>query len=281
MTGRKFAILGYPLGHTMSPVIHKRLFEMSGKLGAYEVCEIAPEDLEKSIGGLMQLDGFNVTIPHKLSVIRYLDGLSESASRYGAVNTVACGARCIGHNTDVDGFVRTIEKSRASLCSRVLLLGAGGAARMMAIETARNGGALTIAVRESDLPVAETVRADCLQQKPDADVQITELSQIHGEYDLLLQATPVGMYPHTGACVVPDEVIRSCGCVFDAIYNPSETLLMKKAREMGIEALGGMTMLVWQAVIAHEVWDGAHYDPSQIEALVEEMQRYVDSHFGA
>ena len=74
----------------MSPVIHGRLFEMSGKPGAYEVCEIAPDDLEQSIGKLKQFEGFNVTIPHKLAILRYLDGLSESAARYGAVNTVAC-----------------------------------------------------------------------------------------------------------------------------------------------------------------------------------------------
>ena len=207
---RKFALIGYPLSHTMSPPIHDRLFKLSGFGGEceYSAIEISSDELATFPSVLRELSGYNVTIPHKVSIINALDGLDPLAKRYGAVNCVKNSEKSIGYNTDVVGFLRTIRTLGASLESEVLMLGCGGVGRMMAIETALSGGNITIAVRQSDLTTASELKEDILSLSPNTDVNITTLDKINGDYDLLINATPVGMYPHSDAMPVEDNVLK-------------------------------------------------------------------------
>ncbi len=277
---RKFAILGFPLKHTMSPPIHKKLFELDGKDGEYLVYEIPPEELKEKIPELNALNGYNVTIPHKISVIPFLDKLDETAKRYGAVNCVANkNGELVGFNTDCLGFLHALESAGIKLGGRVLLLGCGGAGRMMAIEAALSGAQLSIAVRKGYEHEAQKVISEIREMNCNSEIKILTLGEISGEYDLLANATPVGMYPHTEECPVPDEVIKNCACVFDAVYNPVKTKLLQKAESFGKKSVGGMAMLVWQAVSAHEIWDGSSYKISDIEALISEMEKQVTENF--
>lgn len=271
---RKFALIGYPLGHTMSPPIHQRLFELSNNPASYEVCEISPDMLPDKISDIFGFCGVNVTIPHKISVIPYLNSLDETAKRYGAVNVIDCKTRC-GYNTDVYGFTRAITGLGANLTEKTLLIGSGGAGRMMAIETAFSGGELTIAVRESDIDTANKLKEE-IKDKTGKDVYITEISRISGNYDLLLNATPVGMHPKIDSCPVSEDIIKNVKYVFDAIYNPKETLLIKTAKKYNIPAGGGMAMLVHQAVAAHEIWDNAKYKTDDINKLIYDMSILVE-----
>lgn len=271
-----YAILGFPLLHTLSPPIHKRLFELSGIAAAYSVEEVAPEDLTKALPRLKALDGFNVTIPHKLAIMPFLEKLDASAQRYGAVNCVKnIGGSHVGYNTDCYGFTRGLSAAGVNLSGKVLLLGCGGAGRMMATEAALSGAELTIAARERG--VAEDTLSDIRKILPDFSAGIVDFSGLDNDksYDLLINATPVGMFPNVDACPVSDSVIEGCAAVFDAVYNPRLTLLLKKAEAMGKETVGGMGMLVWQAVIAHEIWDDAKYDDADINALISEMEALV------
>ena len=152
---RKFGILGHPLGHSLSPQIHERLFALDGEKTDYQMYDIPPEELHGKFGFLAELDGFNITIPHKVSIIDFCDRLDEGAQRYRSVNCVRNGAEKVGYNTDVIGFTKSIAALGASLSSNVLLIGCGGVGRMMAIETALSGGDLTIAALKSDKPLAE------------------------------------------------------------------------------------------------------------------------------
>lgn len=271
MSQRKYALLGESLKHTLSPPIHKRLFELRGRGFEYSLVEIKPEELEANAQYLRSLEGFNITIPHKMGIIKYCDELDESAKRYNSVNCI--DSRHIGYNTDCDGFLQTIRAMGIDLCGDILLIGCGGVGRMMAIEAALAGAKLTIAVLQSDMELAEKVSAEIRQMKSDAQVSIILNTEIDTskQYDLLMNATPVGMYPKTDACPVGDDVIKACGAVFDVIYNPKETVLLKKAREFGKNCSGGMAMLVWQAVKAHEIWDGDKYSNEEVEAIIEEM----------
>ena len=165
---RRFGLIGHPLGHSLSPQIHTRLFELSGEAVDYNLYDITPEDLKGKFDFLAELDGFNVTIPHKVDIIGYCDRLSEGAERYRSVNCLKNGAEKVGYNTDVLGFTKSIELLGASLCSKVLLIGCGGVGRMMAIETALEGGNLTVAALKSDLPLAENVEKEIRARKPDA-----------------------------------------------------------------------------------------------------------------
>ena len=119
--------------------------------------------------------------------------------------------------------------------------------------------------------------AEILSKCSNASVKICLINEISGNYDLLINATPVGMFPKTDNCAVPDDVIHNCASVFDVIYNPTETLLMKKARAMGKTAVGGAAMLVYQAVKAHEIWYGGEFNPEDISEIIKDVEKAVDS----
>ena len=271
----KFALLGHPLGHSMSPLIHEKLFALSGKSGCtYELMDLAPEELRTA--PLTSLSGMNVTIPYKQEVISLIDELGESAQRYNSVNCIHnCGGKLIGYNTDCDGFV--LSAGSLPMNGNVAVLGCGGVGRMIAIEVARHGGRITLAVIPQDLKNAQLLMAEILEKCSDASVRITDISQLSGSFDLLINATPVGMYPKVDACAVSDEVIENAGSVFDVIYNPTETLLMKKARAMGKTAVGGAAMLVYQAVKAHEIWYGGKFAAEDIAKIIRDVEEHVDS----
>mgnify|MGYP000072387943 CR=1 FL=1 len=147
---RRFAVIGHPIGHTMSPFIHDRLFSLTGHKPEYSVLDVP--SLTQALPALRTLDGFNITIPHKQYIIGYLDGLDKKAGLYGSVNTVKNGEQSIGYTTDPDGFLKALEAAGMPLRGRVVILGTGGVARTMAYEAAKAGCNLTIAVRPDDLP---------------------------------------------------------------------------------------------------------------------------------
>ncbi len=280
---RKFCLIGHPLGHSLSPQIHTRLFELSGEKVEYTLEDIAPEELENKYEFLSEFDGFNITIPYKVGIIGYCDELSDGANRYRSVNCVKNGEKKVGYNTDCIGFTKSIELLGASLKSKVLLIGCGGVGRMMAIETALEGGELTIAALENDLPLAANVIQKIKTLKPSATVKAVKIgadglnNEILGNerFDLLVNACPVGMFPKTDRMPCLPEVLDNVNFVFDAIYNPKETLLAKTAREKGCKAMTGMAMLVLQAVAAHEIWDNAVYNKEDIDKLIEDMEALV------
>ena len=273
----RFALIGHPLGHSMSPLIHEKLFALSGLADAsYELIDIAPENIADSRDILEGLRGLNVTIPHKQAVISLVDELAESAQRYNSVNCISnMNGRLTGYNTDCDGFLRSAEL--LPIGGNVAILGCGGVGRMIAIETALHGGSITLAVIPQDIKNAQLLMAEILAKCSGASVRIADISGLDGSFDLLINATPVGMYPKTEACAVSDRVIENSLSVFDVIYNPTETLLMKKARTMGKTAVGGASMLVYQAVKAHEIWYGGSFAAEDISKIITDVENAVDS----
>lgn len=274
---KKYALIGHPLGHSMSPLIHEKLFDYSGLSDCtYELVDIAPKELLSSPERLREFSGLNVTIPHKQAVISLTDELGESALRYNSVNCIDNkNGRLIGYNTDCDGFVRSAE--RLPLGGKVAILGCGGVGRMIAIEVARHGGTITLAVIPQDVKTAQALVTEILEKCPGTSIRIELISELNGCFDLLINATPVGMFPKVDACAVSDKVIEDCGSVFDVIYNPKETLLMKKARAMGKTAVGGAAMLVYQAVRAHEIWYGAEFDDGYVDQIILEVEDAVEA----
>lgn len=279
---RKYCILGETLKHTMSPPIHARLFELKNREYEYVIKEIKPEDLKDNADELNSMAGYNITIPHKVAIIDCIDKLDESAKRYNSVNCVDNKDGVLtGYNTDCDGFLETVRSMDADLSGEVLLIGCGGVGRMIAIESALAGASLNIAVLESDMPLACQVEKEIKAIKSDSEISIVLNTEIDKSkhYDLLVNACPVGMYPRVDACPVPDEIIEKCDAVFDLIYNPGETQLMKKAKSMGKNAVGGMAMLVWQAVSAHRIWDGDEYTLDEVNGIINEMNEIVKRDF--
>ncbi len=271
----KFALTGHPLGHSMSPLIHEKLFALSGRTDStYELIDIEPEKIPQSRELFLSLCGMNVTIPHKQNVIPLMDELADSALRYNSVNCIKNdNGKLIGYNTDCDGFLRSAEG--LPIGGKVAVLGCGGVGRMIAIEVARHGGEITLAVIPQDMKNAQILMAEIMEKCSGASVKIVNIADLDGKFDLLINATPVGMFPKTDACAVSDKVIEDCGSIFDVIYNPIETLLMKKARAMGKTAVGGAAMLVYQAVKAHEIWYGGKFTNEEIAPIIKAVEDAV------
>ncbi|MBR6046329.1 MAG: shikimate dehydrogenase [Ruminococcus sp.] len=274
---KRYTLIGGKLGHSLSPQIHERLFALRGREAEYTLTELSDDSLTLGIEELRKLNGFNVTIPHKLRVMNFMKELDRTAGLYGAVNCVDCrDGELTGYNTDCDGFLESVRSMGAKLSGDVLLVGCGGVGRMIAIAAALEGASLTVQVIEPDIPVAQSVKSEILTHRPDAQVDIVLADGVHKpHYDLLVNATPVGMFPNVDACPVSDELIAVSDAVFDVIYNPLETQLIKKARALGKPAENGMAMLVRQAVSAHKIWDGDEYTDEEVRAIIDEVSGLI------
>lgn len=278
-----YTLIGNPLGHSMSPFIHERLFALSGVEAQYSLTAIPSEALAARAGALRELCGYNITIPHKVDIIPHLDALDETAQRYHSVNCVANkDGSAVGYNTDCVGFLRSVEGM--PLDGRVLLIGCGGVGRMMAIEAGLHGASeLVLMVLPTDQQLAENLREELSAIAPETTVTIvltgSDKDGALGNFDVLMNACPVGMYPKTSACPISEEQLALCGHVFDVIYNPTETMLIRRAKAMGKPAVGGAAMLVWQAVRAHEIWDNDTYTIEEVQSIIRELEETVNRDF--
>ncbi len=279
MSKRTFAVIGHPIGHTMSPFIHQRLFSLAGTEGDYTVLDVAPEELKTRLPELDSLAGYNITIPNKQRIIPLLDRLDKKAELYGSVNTVRNGSIREGFTTDPDGFLKAIAAADIPLKGRIVIVGCGGVARTFAYEAVLAGCGVTIAARPEDAAMQQALREDIISKLEGASVSCCSIENIQGDCDLLINATPVGMYPKTDASPVTDRILSHCACVFDAVYNPLRTLLLKKAEANGSRVAGGMAMLVWQAAVAHEIWDGSVYNNDDIAMLIEDSAKEQTKRF--
>lgn len=281
MNEKKFAVIGYPIAHTMSPFIHSHLFSLCGVPARYGVLEISPGELAARIPELRLLDGFNITIPHKRAIIPFLDALDQKAEAFGSVNTVKNeNGRLTGYTTDGEGFVLALRAAGVKPDGRTAILGAGGAARAIAFECALAGGGITLATRAHGVPAAECLAADLHSLVPGAHIGHCLISELSGPFDLLVNATPAGMYPDVAACPVGPGIIRLAACVFDAVYNPGETELLRQARASGIPAVGGMGMLVRQAAAAEKIWLGSDFAEQGLQVLCRDASFEMKKKFG-
>ncbi len=250
---KKFAVLGFPIGHSLSPLLHNELFRMRNLPCFYEAVLMPPDDLEKEFDGLKsKYSGFNCTIPLKERVLPLLDDTDALAKELGSVNTVVCKNTTKGYSTDSRGFLRSLKMHNLSLeGKRVLIVGGGGVARVIALTCAKKDCNITLALRN---PAKGEALCEEISRIYGVQPEITSLDCIEGSFDLLVQCTPVGMFPNVDSCPVSDEVISRCDAVFDTVYNPIKTLILKKAEAMGKVALSGLEMLVFQGLASEEYW---------------------------
>lgn len=277
---KTFGVIGYPLGHTMSPFIHKALFAIRGFDADYITRQIAPEELTGQIDFLKSLDGFNITIPHKCSIIPFLDLIDDTAAQYGAVNTVCReNGKTIGYNTDAYGFLSGLAMAGIKPQGRVLVYGYGGVARTIAYECIRHGCAVSIGTRNGAATRAITLQRE-LVDKLGYYAGIIEIGNVTRPYDLFINATPVGMHPNTGESPLPKEQIDLFSAVYDTIYNPQETALLKMAEDHGIKHGGGLSMLVCQAQMAQTIWYGASFTKEETEKVIADTAKELAEVFG-
>lgn len=266
-----FALFGYPLGHTMSPELHAQLFEATGREADYIGVAVPPENLPEAISiAREKLAGINLTIPHKKAVIELLDAVDKSALDLGSVNTVHfTNGEAIGYNTDILGFAETLERDGVTLRGRkVLLLGYGGVAAVMAYHCVHEGAHLIISGRNLD-------KADALRQQlhhffPSAKIDVCTRRAIPKDIQIVVNGTPLGMFPkeeQTPLYFLP----RKAEYVFDAIYNPPVTSVMKLANPKKTKTRDGLFMLVMQAARAQTIWYGAQSTEQACDTILRRL----------
>lgn len=263
----QFGLVGHPVFHSISPFIHSRLFELSKISADYLLFDISPNDLADSLPLLNSLCGYNITIPHKQRIIPFLDALCDKADLYKCVNTVKNSGSSVGFNTDAIGFLSALAFEKISLSGDVVILGCGGAARIFCFESVLRNCDVTLAVRNQSISHAKILVND-VKSATGKIVSVTSIDNLPQNIDLLINATPVGMFPNVTQMPVSDAYLKNCTAVFDAIYNPIETLLIKKARSNGAKVASGMSMLVFQAVFAHKIWTDSTFSDSDIFQLI-------------
>ena len=263
------ALIGHPVEHSFSPPMHNRAFEKLNMDYAYVAFDVEPANLKSAIEGAKALNikGFNVTIPHKISVMEFLDEIDEVARLIGAVNTIDF-KNMKGYNTDGIGAVKAIEEVTSIKGKNVVIAGAGGASRAISFYIAKYGADAMTILNRNPLK-AQNLASDVSNSGLIGEVKSDSISEINAylaDADILIDTTPVGMHPN-----VDDEPIATSQnmhedlVVFDAVYNPNETVLLKEAIKAGAKPVYGIKMLLYQGVESFKIWTGR-------DAPVDEME---------
>lgn len=275
---RVCALIGHPVGHSMSPPLHNAAFDALGLPFVYVAHDVLPGEVGRALEGIRALGyrGLSVTIPHKVEAMRFVDEVDEIAEGIGCINTVVNdGGRLRGFNSDGLGALDALRGAGADPQGRrTLLLGSGGAARALAVTLAREAPPAELVILGVDAAERERLAAD-VSARGRAPVRCAGLS---GESvlreaagcEILLHCSPVGMHPDTDRSLVPREALRPGLVVFDAVYNPRRTRLLQDAAAAGCRTIEGIEMFLGQAYVQFELWTGARAPREIMRRVVEE-----------
>lgn len=249
---KKYGLLGANIAYSFSPDLHNHMFQLTGIEADYSLIDISRDqfDLEVLSKAVENYSGFNVTIPYKEAILGLLNEVDERARNIGAVNTVVLeDGKWKGYNTDYDGFLYLFHQLEYKERKSAIILGTGGAAKMVYHVLLDLGfDNISVISRSIDGDKAYFNKARCMDYKA---LESGKLS-----FDLLVNCTPLGMSNHVDVIPVSREFLSHQGAVIDLIYNPPETKLMREAKKLGINVLGGLDMLVVQALEAESLWTG-------------------------
>lgn len=259
----KFALLGYPISQSVSPQIHKAGFESLGIDATYEILETMPENLIERINFLKNngYKGVNITIPLKVKMAIFVDEIDKSADVTGAINTVKIGSdgSFTGYNTDVAGFLSAIPTPELLSNKEITILGTGGAARAVAVACISQG-VKKINFYTRNIPNSLDFVQFFRNLSPNTEFTLNQYETMHdlSATYMLINATPVGMKGHSAnESPLPEHILSTMtpnSIVYDIIYNPMETILVKSAKKLGLKTVSGLDMLTRQAVEAQKIW---------------------------
>ncbi len=273
-------IIGHPITHSLSPLMHNTAFEIKGLDYIYLSFDVVSENLEDAMKGMVGLGirGFNVTIPHKEKIVQYLNKISDEANIIGAVNTVVNENGILtGYNTDVNGIVKTLEPYKEELeNSEVSLFGAGGATRSILYALIRNFNVGKINLINRTKERAEQLKDYYSEKMLFENISTFELvppdlKEIIFNSKVLINATSLGMFPETDdSPVLSEEFFNDKQIVFDVIYNPLKTKFLQLAESSGATVVNGLKMFVEQGSKAFELWTGEEMPKEEITKVVEQ-----------
>ncbi|TCT27053.1 shikimate dehydrogenase [Melghiribacillus thermohalophilus] len=272
--GLFFCVIGHPIEHSLSPWIHGQFLNMSGKQGIYRTLDVPEKELGQTLQFLkkLEIDGFNITVPHKERIIKYLDELDPLAEQMGAVNTVVHKeGKWFGYNTDGKGYIRSLQSEYPDLFvdqtdKKALIIGAGGAARGIYFALMDSG------FKQIDLANRTVERAHQIKSSNiSTDVfSLQEAEEQLGIYDLVIQTTKAGMYPNVHEHPLSPMNVKHRAVVSDIVYRPIETTFLAAARASGARIHFGHGMLLYQAAFSFELWTGIPIDPAPLLTPLEQ-----------
>ncbi len=266
---RVCGVIGDPIEHTLSPTIHNAAFNHLGLDFVFLAFRVKTADLENALRGMrgLGIHGLNVTMPHKNAVTAYLDELDEAVKFLGSTNTILNkDGKLSGFNTDGVGALKALRENGIELAEKkLLLLGAGGAAKAIAFSLAKEVGELVVLNRadgkSKELAERLTITLD---KKVVGDALTPDaIADNLQDSDVLINATSVGMNPAANQSIVPPQLLRSDLTVMDIVYNPVETKLAKNAKAAGAKVISGVEMLIYQGAASFEIWTG-HSAPIKV-----------------
>ncbi|KOP83521.1 shikimate dehydrogenase [Bacillus sp. FJAT-21945] len=266
-----FAVIGDPIAHSMSPAMHNDLFQAYGIDAHYQPLHVKRDNLKEAVIGLKAIGiaGFNITIPHKETIIPFLDKLDPLAEAIGAVNTVVNEAgKFVGYNTDGSGYLQGLLTLLPEITEKnILIIGAGGAARALYFTLAQAGvNRLDICNRTTQK--AEALINDCLFHVSSAAIGREEAEKNLADYQLLIQTTPIGMAPNIESLPLSLHNLKTDSLVSDIIYNPLETKILREAKNKGAKIQNGLDMFVYQGALAFEKWTGIFPNIERMKNIV-------------
>ena len=279
-TTRVCGLIGNPVGHSVSPAIHNNLARLTGKDMVYTTFKVEKGDVASAVRGAYSLNilGLNVTVPHKSEVIDSLVDIDPLAKAIGAVNTlVRVDGGFKGYNTDILGLARELEDEGIELAdSKVIILGAGGAARAITFLCSSKGAKKIYLLNRSvdkAQDIAHAVNTHFHNEKV-IPMNIADYADIPGDDYIVIQTTSVGLHPNDTAVVIDDEAFSTQAAVGVAIiYNPGETMFMKLIKAQGKKAYNGLKMLLYQGVSAYELWNDCKITKEEADEVYKCLQK--------
>ena len=255
-------VIGHPIEHSMSPIMHNAALKDLCLDYVYVAFNIPPNDLKKAVLGfkMFSIKGINVTLPYKENIIPYLDKIDPLAEKIGAVNTIKNdGKYLIGKNTDASGAKKALLDAGCEITGKkALILGAGGAAKAVSFAISEDLDAVYIANRTEKraIKLAKDLTNKMTIKAVGKNMSINTLKNLVNDVDILINTTPLGMYPDIEGSPISEELLHKNLFVFDIVYNPLKTRLLKEASKIGCKTLGGLDMFVNQGALAFEWWTG-------------------------
>lgn len=264
---KEFGLLGDKLSHSFSPVIHDRILKEEKIMGNYHLIECQKEDLGKKLEELKSLgfSGLNVTMPHKVEIMTFLDQVSEEAKKINAVNTISFkDGKALGYNTDYHGFGMLLDRNNVSIKNeRAVVLGSGGASKAV-VQYLIDQGIAEITIVSRDPSIGK-------EKYPGLQVINYQGIQNLKGHGIIINTTPCGMFPNISQSPVNRDHLSNFHTVIDVIYNPQETLFLSYAKEKGLKAINGLYMLVGQAIKSQEIWNGVDLSQDKCERIYEKI----------
>ncbi|MBL4977245.1 shikimate dehydrogenase [Bacillus halotolerans] len=267
-----YGVIGNPIAHSMSPDIHNAALKDLGLDGHYHAFKVEEDSLEDAVKGIRALgvQGINVTVPHKVSIMDHLDHIDESAKVLGAVNTVRReGDKLVGYNTDGEGFVKSLMRILDKPISELsfLMIGAGGAARAIFTTIVRDNPE-KFDICNRTIEKAKQLAESAPSFRNVEVLSIKEAEERLEQYDVMIHTTSVGMYPNVEDIPLSLQRAASSAVVCDIVYNPIQTSLLKEAKQKGLKTLDGVGMFVEQAALSFRLWTGHEPDVEKMRSIV-------------